>query len=233
MVPQERVLAVGGETIDVVAPLLEQSPYAIERVPDGRTAVLLARKMHYQHLVVAFPLPDLTLDEFFDRLRRSDSASPTARLLLVTDDEHLEAAAAYRDEGLIAGAISIDLEAERLVELLTGFMKTAPRVSVGMAVRVRPLSGEGESVDGETVNLSESGVLVRTLITLPRGLKVAVELDTPRSSEPIKAEAVVVRKANPQLERVSGMGLRFVSFEGDGLPRLAVHIRGLLAEFVV
>ncbi|MDH3403960.1 MAG: PilZ domain-containing protein [Acidobacteriota bacterium] len=232
MAPQETILAVGGEIVEVVAPLLEHSPYKVARVPDGRTAVLLAHNMRYQHLVVSFPLPDLTIGELAERLRQPGSASPTARLLLITTHEHLAEAVEHRDEGLIAGAVAVDDDPERLVEAVTGFMKTAPRVSAALPVTVRATDGAWEAVDGETVNLSESGILVRCVGGPPCGREARVELRPSRAREPIIATAVVVRRARPEREGITGLGLMFVGFQDDGQARLAVHIRGILAELV-
>ena len=232
MMPQETILAVGGQVVDAVAPLLEQGPFKVERVSDGLTAVLLARKMRFQNLVVAFPLPDLSIGELTEKLRLPDSASPTARLLLVTTDEHLAQASSFRDEGLIGGVVSIDLEAEQFMEAVLSFMKTAPRVAVSLSVLLTPPVGESEPIQGETVNVSETGSLVRCLNFLPRGSKVEVELRAPRSTQPICAAASVVRQAHAEVEGVRGLGLRFTGFQDDGQARLAVLIRAILAEFV-
>lgn len=232
MMPQETILAVGGQSVDIVAPLLEQSPFKVERVRDGLTAVLLARKMRFQHLVVGYPLPDLSIGEFAERLRLPYSASPTARLLLVTTDEYLAEAASYRDEGLIAGALSVDLDAEELVDALTSFMKTAPRVSAVLPILLRSPAGEFEPSEGETVNVSETGALIRCLTALRRGTKVDVDLTPSRGRQPISATAIVVRQVYAEVEGICGLGLRFVGFHHDGQARLAVLIRGILAEFV-
>jgi len=231
--PKERVLAIGGDLIDLVEPYLAESPLQVERVVDGRTAILLARKMRYEHLVVGFPLPDMGLAVFVDCLRRVDSASPTARLLMVTDDEHMAAAEAYRDEGFIAEALSVEMAPEELAHHLTNFMKTAPRVSARLDVRVLEVGGEdAEPIIGQTVDFSESGLLMRSERCLVRGTKLRFELIGEAGREPVVGTAVVVRSARVDVEGITGMGIRFGSFEGDGRTRLAVRIRGLLAEFV-
>lgn len=232
-VHHERVLAIGGDLIDLIEPFLAESPLAVERVADGRTAVLLAHKMRYEHLVVGFPLPDIGLAVFVDSLRRSESASPTARLLLITDDEHLATAVAYRDEGFIADAISVDMPPERLAEHLTNFMKTSPRVSARLALQVLEVGApDDQAIRGETANISESGLLMRSERCLTRGTKVRFELDPVPGRSPITGLAVVVRSARLDLEGITGMGMRFVGFEGDSFTRLAVRLRAMLAEFV-
>jgi PilZ domain len=230
---QERMLAIGGDLIDLIEPFLAESPLAVERVADGRTAILLAHKMRYEHLVVGFPLPDIGLAVFVDSLRHPESASPTARLLLVTDDEHLATAAAYRDEGFIADAISVEMGAERLAQQLTAFMKTSPRVAARVEIEVQELGvPDDQVIRGTTANISESGLLMRATRSLPRGTKVRFVLEPEGRRMPISGRAVVVRAARLDIEGVSGMGLRFVGFEADSFTRLAVRLRGMLAEFV-
>lgn len=227
------MLAIGGDLIDLVEPFLAESPLPVERVADGRTAILLARKMRYEHLVVGFPLPDIGLAVFVDCLRKTESASPTARLLLVTDEEHMAAAEAYRDEGFIAEAVSVDMGEAALRHHLTNFMKTAPRVVARGRARVLEIgAGEGEVIEGETVNFSESGMLMRCERCLPRGTRVRFELGGGEGREPVVGQAIVVRSARVDLEGITGMGVRFTSFEADGRTRLAIKIRGMLAEFV-
>ncbi len=80
--------------------------------------------------------------------------------------------------------------------------------------------------------MSETGLLVRCLTTLPRGAKVEVGILSPRSTQPISAAAIVVRQAHSEVEGVRGVALRFTGFQDDGQARLAVLIRAILAEFV-
>lgn len=230
---KERVLAIGGELIDLVEPYLAESPLRVERVEDARTAILLSSKIRFEHLVVGFPLPDMGLAVFVDCLRRTESASPTARLLMVTDDKHMEAARAYRDEGFVADAVSVEMEPAELARQMTNFMNTAPRVAARLEARVAEVGGfDEEQIAGYTVNISESGLLVQSASCLARGTRVRLELTDDRDTEPIAVLGVVVRSARLDLEGITGMGISFTGFEGDGRSRLVSKIRGRLAEFV-
>ncbi len=228
---QERVLAVGGGEVGVLAPYLRELPHRVEWAKDGRTAGLLIRKLRFQYLIVGYPLADVAIRDFLAELRRPESASSTARLLLVTTEELLPEIREIEDEGLITGAVSIDSSDSDLAEALAEFMKTAARVSVRLSARVVLEGGSGQPIRGETVNLSESGVLVRSAISPDPGSRVTFEL-RPRRGEPIRGLAAVVRRPDLECEQISGMGLRFVDFESDGRERLNVLIRGLLAEVV-
>jgi CheY-like chemotaxis protein len=229
---RERILVVGGDLMERVVPILERSRYRVERVAEARTALLLTQRMQYRYLLVSYPLPDLDLERFLAELRRAPSPSLTARLLLVTSEDRFREASGLRDEGLIAGAVSVERTDVELESAMTYFMKTAPRVSEVFAVRLRVVGSAAECILGETVNLSESGVLVRTDAKLPPGTAVGLEMDVRTLREPVVATAVVVRTANPQSEQVAGLGLQFIGFAADGQSRLSVCIRGLLAEFV-
>lgn len=220
----------GGDSLNRIEPILVRSRYRVERVPDGRTAILLAQRMRYQYLVVGYPLPDLEFERFAAELRRAPSPSLTARLMLVTSADRIGEASGLRDEGLIAGAVSLGLTDEELEGALTQFMKTAPRVAEVFPVRLYVVGSRAEAILAENVNLSDSGLLVRTDAKLPPGTAVEVALEPRRASRPIVAQAVVVRAARQDSEQVRGLGLQFTGFEGDGRERLAICIRGLLAE---
>ncbi len=228
--PKVRVLAVGGEEARSVEPHLENLPCFVEWAPDGRTAVLLAARMTYQHLLVGFPLPDMEVEEFLGELRRPDGASATARMLLLTTEKRREEIEEIRDEGFITGVVAVDGSDVAVERGLISFLKAAPRVPAALRVRMVAIE-EGAVVEGETVNLSESGLLVRSELALERGDEVEIEISMPRGV-PLRATALVVRQPRPEYESVQGMGLRFLAFEGDDQVRLEVLIRGLLAESV-
>ncbi len=228
---RERVLAVGGGEVKVLAPYLQELPYRVEWAQDGLTAGLLTRRLKFQYLLVGYPLPDLALGDFLAELRRPESASATARMLLVTTTALLPEVQAIQDEGFIIGTIAVDEPDVDLPAVLAEFMKTAARVAIRIPARVVLVGGSGQAIRGETVNLSESGVLVRSAVTLDHGAEVDVEL-RPRRTHPIRARAAVVRKPDLECEQISGMGLRFVEFESDGRELLNLLIRGLLAEVV-
>jgi hypothetical protein len=128
--------------------------------------------------------------------------------------------------------VSVERSDSEVESALEAFMTTAPRVAEALTVRLRVVGSACEPLLGETVNLSESGALVRTDAKLPPGTAVEVELTVKRDREPIVGTAVVVRSANAGSEQIAGFGLQFDGFAGDGDTRLAVCIRGLLAEVV-
>ena len=83
-----------------------------------------------------------------------------------------------------------------------------------------------------TVNLSQSGMLLRTHTPLPVGTEVDIQFLFPgdpvrsKASLPggygfVEGRAVVVRHTHPMKEKIKGMGLHFVGLEERGRQMLA------------
>jgi hypothetical protein len=67
-------------------------------------------------------------------------------------------------------------------------------------------------------------MLLRTETLYPTGTKVTFEASLPGDRSPIQGGAEIVRHAVAELEGVQGVGMRFLSFRGDGLARLQEFI---------
>ena len=70
------------------------------------------------------------------------------------------------------------------------------------------------------VNLSAVGLLLETDAVLEPGQFVVFSIDVDPDQEPVSGKAEVVRKADPERDGVEGIGVRFISFEGDSRQRL-------------
>jgi uncharacterized protein (TIGR02266 family) len=77
----------------------------------------------------------------------------------------------------------------------------------------------------QSENFSETGMLVRTGETYPKGSRLSFEFQLAGDYLPIRGEGVVVRETTMGREQVRGIGIRFVSFEKDGLARLQRFLR--------
>jgi len=109
---------------------------------------------------------------------------------------------------------------ERIKTLLEQKTRTNERVSVQV---------EAEVTIGKKTNrvpiadLSSTGLLLSTEEKLSPGTKVSLSFEVPLYKKPILAQGEVVRfieadAKNP--DRASGLGIKFVSFEGDSEKRL-------------
>ena len=65
-----------------------------------------------------------------------------------------------------------------------------------------------------------SGMLIRTSEEFPVGSEIRLEFSVAEDQEPITCQAEVVRYTRPDVEKIRGMGVTFLSFMSDGRQRL-------------
>jgi uncharacterized protein (TIGR02266 family) len=109
---------------------------------------------------------------------------------------------------------------------LSGQPRTTPRVTVKMRVHVEITEGTPEKVLA-SVNMSESGMYLRTLQPLPEGALIHIKFTLPHDAETIELSAEVVRALplGTQFESEPGMGLRFVDVPEDTLLKIRNFIQ--------
>ncbi len=218
MVANSRVFA-------FMEPLTERSDLALTRVKSGRHGLTLAHERGYDVVVSQYPLSDLGFGEFHSRLRSLKCASRQAQLLAVTrEDRRAELLEKLEDDH--AHVVSLDGDPggfeSALNELLGGAIRATSRML--METRIGVGSDTGWRVF-QTVNVSESGLLLQTTKPLPIGSRSKFALKLPESDDPIHGLAEVVRHTQPDTEMVTGMAMRLVRLEGDGRARLASFVR--------
>jgi len=92
------------------------------------------------------------------------------------------------------------------------FTERAPRCKVSVAVVCAPTEA-GDTLSGELVNLSNSGMLIASPHAMAIGAEVAFKFQLDDGVVALSGRAVVVRiVSDPE----GGMGLRFVSLDGAG-----------------
>jgi hypothetical protein len=112
---------------------------------------------------------------------------------------------------------------ERLPGLLTELGTVSERVRVRVQVHV-DLNEGARSETWLSENISLSGMLVRTTAEEAKGTELGVEFKVPGDDLPIHARAEVVRATTFGRESFSGLGLRFLSFVGEGQHRLELFL---------
>ena len=98
---------------------------------------------------------------------------------------------------------------------------TVARATLRLATRmlVELADGSQEAL-AAVVNLSAVGLLLETDAILEPGQFVIFSIDADPDQEPVSGKAEVVRKADPEHDGIEGIGVRFISFEGDSRQRL-------------
>lgn len=207
-----------------IEPLISRSSLKVTRVQSGAQAMTLARETAYQLVLVQHPLPDMGFREFFSAVRAGDSASVESALLILTRDDRLEPVAGYLD-GEQTQACCIDAAPEQLQLALSELLGIAVRASARLGVELNAqLDGREVSRFCQTVNVSESGLLLRFKGSLPVGSELSLAIHLPDESEPIQAVGRVVRRTDPNKEALDGIAVRLIEIPATGRRRLAEFI---------
>lgn len=215
---------------DQIRPLVSRSNVDVMKVQSPYQALTLARGTPYGLIVVQYPLADLDFAEFFKTLRAPETACEESPLLILTRDDRLDALADYLDGHLVQACL-VDAAPEQIQKALSELigipMRASVRLGIELAARI-----ENESIQlfCQTVNVSESGVLVRNRGRLPVSTRVTVSLPLPEDTAPIWATGEVVRHTDSEVESVEGLGIRFLDFGEGGQQRLAKFVAELEQE---
>jgi len=206
-------VALDSETFERIAPILKRSSLSVEASRLASEAIKRAVQRRYDLVVCRYPLPDMKLREFVAAMRRPESASKGASLLLLTIPEMRTEARA----GVSGGPFLVFSQQERLGALDEGaahLLEVAPRYAPRITTRMRVNVEQGpQNFEAWIVNLSSSGMLVTDAPMLPVGSGCTFEFNLRGEGGTARGSAEVVRHANPRGERVTGFAVHFVDFE--------------------
>jgi PilZ domain len=222
---EHTVIALSPEesTLRPIEPILQRSSFEVHRVRGVEPVIELCRTLPSLDLLIAsLPLDTSDVSAFVGEVRRLRTPRPPLMLLLARNNE-LESLARIPDEHL--QVLSLDNSPEELQrEILVRFGRR-PRIAQRVLVRLE-VHLEIATVFRacQTVNLSETGMLVRTSELFPISTMAQYSLlleDDPRA---VQGMAEVVRHADLKSEKMRGVGLRFLRYLGDGQERLQAYL---------
>jgi CheY-like chemotaxis protein len=224
------VVNVDSELFDKVAPLLNRSEFALDRFPRAGAALELISKVPVDVLLVGYPLPDVPTQRLLDVVRAADSPCRQSPLLLLAHRDELEEARRYIGRGANE-VVAVEESPERLQGAISRLLAVAPRSALRVMVRIVVNIGEGASLEmAQMENLSETGMLVRTGEVYPLGSRMSFEFNLGSELLAVRGEGEVVRQTTSGRENIRGIGVRFLSFERDGMSRLQRFLRQLAAS---
>jgi CheY-like chemotaxis protein len=210
---------------DKVSPLLNRTEFEVDRFPRASAALDLVSRVPVDVLLVGYPLPDVSTQSFLDSIRAEGAPCRQSPLLLLAHRDQLAEARRFLGRG-VNRVVAVEESAEQLQREVSELLAVAPRSSLRLMVRMVVNIGDGASLElAQSENLSETGMLVRTGEVYPIGSRLNFEFHLGGNHLPIRGAGEVVRHTTPDREQVRGMGIRFVSFERDGLPRLQRYLR--------
>ncbi len=212
------------QMVDDITAALEFPSDLVTNVADERIAAELATATRHAAMVLRFPLGNVDMAELLRTVRGPGSASRSAAVILVSSPDWLNAADVLLGRGANR-IVAADKVAAELPAVLESLLTIAPRHPMRVASRVEVPNGAAfRTLLCQTVNLSESGMLLRTGRLFPLGTELKFELVLPGATEPVRGEGRVVRHTVEKRERLSGVGINFSTFERDGSVRLLQHL---------
>ena len=211
--------------VEQVMRALGQLTDLVESSTDLTEAGSLGRSRHFDAVVIAFESPPDELSWLTSRLRRADSASRTAAVVVCCG-----ACATLRGghapwPGVNRVVLWGEIE-DTLCSAVQGLLNVAPRVKATLPSRIE-VAGTGFSrrFFCQTVNVSSSGMLLRVPHSLRPGTQLRFELFVSGTMPPVRGYARVVRLARPDREPFPAVGIAFSHLDVDDQARLIAHLQ--------
>ena len=222
--PQKRplvlVAGIPRSSFDELAPVLDRHKVDVVQVTSAEDSTKFAHSDRVDLIILEAEPTEMSLEDVVRTIRSESSASNKASILVLAIPGTEDEARQLIGHGVNRVMLSVDppkFIALQVAELLDIAPRTTLRLSTRLLVE---LADGSEEALGAVVNMSAAGLLLETDADLEPGQHVILSIDIDPDDEPVSGKAEVVRKANPDLDGVDGIGVRFLSFAGDGRQRL-------------
>ena len=213
------VVGVDEQTFEKVSKVLSAVKFFADYAENGTAALESTSFLPFDAIVTGYPLPDMQMQTFLDAVRKKDSPCRQAGLVILALRGMLSEAEAFIGKGANR-ALAIEDFQEELPQTLLRMLEVPPRFAMRAISRLKvQLSWGTSQTICQTENISAHGMLIKTDHPYPVGTQMAFELSVPGDSNPVRGFAVVVRQTLEKRERVSGLGIRFSSFQANDKQR--------------
>lgn len=215
------LLIVGTETpaLHRVVPLLLRSEFEIHRSPSSDEVRDLIASRRFDLILARHPLAGPPLADLVALIRQPGAPCRDSSLLLLAEPGAVHEVGSFLGHG-VNRIVSLDAPSDRLLHAVAELLAVPPRKTARAIVQLELWVRHGSTrLLSITENISLTGMLVRGGRELPIGSRLRFELTLP-GIPPVQGEVEVVRHTDATAEYLDGAGLRFESFQGDGLQRL-------------
>ncbi len=218
----------GRGPFSALAPVLDRQNLNVLRVESPEAAIEYASTEPVDLFIFDADPGEKPLEEIVSLFRAEGAASAKSSLLVVAERGRDADARALIGRGVNRVTL-LDDPQESIEDNVVDLLGVVPRAAVRFAIRLYTTLDDGvEVAAGATENLSLSGMLVQTPVDITPGQKVAYELVYDEEEEAVRGDAEIVRRAVH--ERVEGLGVRFLEFEGEGKQRLDEVLSEIFGE---
>ncbi len=210
--------------VERMVPLLQREELQVLSTEPAPAVLNLLRDTPFDLLVVAYPLPELDLQELLATVRSPDSPSRRAGVVLLAPEEALGEAASWEEEGVNRVTAAGWTDAH-LWQAVADLLHVAPRAGLRVLVHLGVEMEDGEELElSQAVNVSTSGMLLQAPSVFRPGTRVRLTFRLPGEARPVTGTAEVVRVSRPDREGVQGFAVRFLGLDDDGAERIGAWL---------
>jgi hypothetical protein len=193
----------------------------------GPVTLELVAAFGYDAVIIGYPPAEFDLQRLLDAIRRPGSACRPSPVVLLAPGDLLLEASGYCGLG-VNRVLDIDRAHETLRPVLEQLLRVAPRRSLRTVGRVEVFVGpRARLLLCQTVNISATGMLLRTGRGYPLGTEIAFEVMLPGDTRPLRGRGRIVRETIDRRERFAGVGVAFEALDRDSETRLRDHVDGV------
>ena len=224
------VAGIGRGPFEALAPVLDRQKLEVVKVAAPENSVELARSEPFDLVIFDADTKEKTLTQVVDAIRDGMSASSNASILVLARPDRVDAARDLIGRG-VNRVMLFDDSPELIGQQVAELLNIAPRANLRLSTQLQTSVGDGAvEVLGDVVNLSSSGMLVETETLFEPGEKIVVTINLGSQMGSVSAKAEVVRQAHDDRGGTEGIGVRFLSFAGDGKEKVKAVLDEALAD---
>jgi uncharacterized protein (TIGR02266 family) len=226
---RRNILAIGlsADEFARVAPFLARDSFEVDRFPSAVGSFEITNAVPFEILLVRFPLPDMELYDFLQAVRRNDGPNLRSSIVLLASQDVVKEALSFIGRGANR-VVGLEETDGTIHQSISSLLNVAPRKDARFMARMEIRVDDAEEMlICQTENLSASGMLIRTDRRYEKGTKIQFEFNLPNDHRPIVGIAEIMRHTMIGRDKVSGVGVRFLSFAGDSQRRFQSFIDGM------
>jgi hypothetical protein len=217
-------------TFEKLAPVLRRDAVQVDWVATPEAGVNLAGEHRYDVILMDAVPCDWPLERVVRSFREATSPSRNAAIMVLAEPDQVDVARALRSRGVNRVMLVTD-PPEIICDQMATLLEVAPRVQVRLATNVEAALGNtGRELFCQTVNLSSTGMLIRTQHRPPLGTPVVFKISLSEQFGTICGRGEIVRHAVTGQGGIDGVAIRFVSFANDGAQQLQGYMEAVTAE---
>jgi len=229
---EQKVLAAGIDrsVFERFAPVLRRGTVRVDWVATPEEGVTLATEQKFDVVILDAEPADRSLEEVVRHLRGAGSPSRGAAIIVLAEPDQVDAARALKAKG-VNRVMLISDPPQMICDQMAGLLEVAPRVPLRLPMNLQTtLGNRGREIFCQTVNLSTTGMLVRTQARPQLGTPVVFRLYLSERLGAVMGRGEIIRHATRVRGGIDGVGVRFKGFAGDGADRLQKYLNSLVGD---